>query len=87
MTLKIVKEYLRLDDDSEDGYLRVLILLSSEICLNYMRMDKFPSKMPKAVKQARLLTIGYFFENREATKDDVPKAVFSLLDPYRKAAF
>ena len=86
MTFKTVKEYLRLDDDSEDGYIKILILLSLEICENYIRQE-LPRCLPKSIRQAQLLIIGYFFENREATKDDIPKAVFSLLDPYRKAAF
>ena len=84
--LTVVKEYLRLDHDSEDGYLNILVLLSAEICANYLRTD-LPEELPESVRQAQLLIIGYFYENREGTRDGVPSAVFALLDPYRKAAF
>ena len=84
--LTAVKEYLRIDSDAEDGYLRILVLLSKEMCENYMRKS-IPRRVPESIKLAQLLIIGYFYENREGTKDGVPSAVFSLLDPYRKAAF
>jgi hypothetical protein len=86
MKLNEVKEYLRLDNDAEDGYLKILILLSREICENYLRYE-LPRRVPESVKQAQLLIIGYFYENREGTRDGVPPAVFSLLAPYRKAMF
>ena len=86
LNLNEVKEFLRLDSDTEDGYLRILVLLSKEMCENYMRQS-IPRRVPESIKQAQLLIIGYFYENREGTKDGVPSAVFSLLDPYRKAVF
>ena len=86
LKLKAVKEYLRLDSGAEDGYLNILVLLSKEMCENYMR-HPMPRRVPESVKQAQLLIIGYFFENREGTRDGVPSAVFALLNPYRKAAF
>ena len=86
LKLSEVKEYLRIDGDAEDGYIKILILLSQEICENYMRKE-LPRRVPESVKQAQLLIIGYFYENREGTKDGIPPAVFALLNPYRKAAF
>ena len=86
LEITAVKEYLRLDSDAEDGYLNILVLLSAEICANYLRAE-LPEELPESVKQAQLLIIGYFFENREGSRDGVPSAVFALLNPYRKAAF
>lgn len=86
LTLEEVKQYLRLDDDSEDEYLNILLILSSEICINFTRQE-LPEELPYSYKQAMLLIIGYFFENREGTKDGIPSAVFYLLTPYRRAAF
>jgi hypothetical protein len=86
LDIAAVKEYLRIDGGAEDGYLRILVLLSKEICENYIRAP-LPRRVPESVKQARLLIIGYFYENREGTKDGIPPAVFALLNPYRKAAF
>lgn len=44
--------------------------------------------VPKAIKQAMLLLIGHWYENREAVNignstSELPKAVDSLLDPHR----
>jgi hypothetical protein len=87
LTIREVKEFLRLDSDAEDAYLRILILLSREMCENYLRKELPRGKLSKSIKQAQLLIIGYFFENREGTKDGIPPAVYLLLNPYRKAEF
>jgi len=82
-----IKEYLRLDDNSEDGYINVLILLSCEMVLNYLRLEELPTDIPTAIKQAMLIIIGYFYENREGTKESMPSVIYLLLNPYRKVAF
>ena len=86
LTLEEVKQYLRLDTDAEDEYLNILILLSGEICENYTRLE-LPEDLPKSYKQAMLICIGYFFEHRVGTKEGLPDVVYTLLRPYRKAAF
>jgi hypothetical protein len=86
LTLDEVKEYLRLDTDAEDEYLRILILLANEMCENYTRIE-LPETLPESYKQAMLICIGYFFEQRDGTKSGVPSVFYTLLQPYRKAAF
>nr|DAT74915.1 MAG TPA: Head Tail Connector Protein [Caudoviricetes sp.] len=86
LTIDEVKEYLRLDSDAEDEYVNILILLASEMCENYTRLD-LPETLPESYKQAMLICIGYFFENRDGAKSNLPKVFYTLLDPYRKAAF
>lgn len=86
ITLAEAKEYLRLDTDDEDGYLNILILLAGEICENFTRIP-LPETLPESYRQAMLLCIGYFFENRAGGKEDIPEAVYTLLMPYRKAVF
>ena len=86
LTLDEVKQYLRLDTDAEDDYLRILILLSVEMCENYTRLP-VPEDMPESYKQAMLVCIGYFFEQRGGSKNGIPKVFYTLLQPYRKAAF
>lgn len=86
LTLDDVKQYLRLDTNAEDEYLNILILLACEMCENYTRLP-IPDKLPESYTQAMLLCIGYFFEQRQGTKDGIPKAFYTLLAPYRKAAF
>ena len=70
LTIEEVKQYLHLDSDAEDDYLRILIILAGE-----------------SYKQAMLVCIGYFFEQRDGTKNGVPSIFYTLLRPYRKAAF
>lgn len=86
LTLDEVKQYLHLDSDAEDDYLRILILLVAEMCENFTRLE-LPELLPQSYRQAMLICIGYFFEQREGTKDGIPKAFYTLLRPYRKAAF
>jgi len=64
----------------------VLILLSREICENFTRLE-LPEVLPESYKQAMLVCIGYFFEQRDGTKEGLPQVFYTLLRPYRKAAF
>ena len=86
LTLTEVKQYLRLDTDAEDRYLKILLILAQEMCENFTRLP-LPEEMPESYKQAMLICIGYFFEQREGTKDGIPRVFYTLLAPYRKAAF
>lgn len=86
LTLNEVKQYLRLDTNAEDEYLNILIILACEMCENYTRCS-LPSVLPESYKQAMLLCIGYFFEQRQGTKDGIPQVFYTLLSPYRKAEF
>ena len=86
INLDVIKEYLRLDSgDAEDGYLNVLRLLSEEMCKNYTRTDELPDC--ESVMCAQMLIAGYFYENREGSKEGIPSVVYTLLNPYRKAEF
>ena len=80
------KQYLHLDSDAEDDYLRILIILAGEMCENYTRLA-MPDELPESYKQAMLVCIGYFFEQRDGTKNGVPSIFYTLLRPYRKVAF
>jgi len=84
MTLDDVKEFLRIDHDAEDGYISVLLLLAKELCENYLRQE-IPTVIPESIKQAQLLIISHFYENRNG--GPVPDAVYRLLDAYRKEVF
>lgn len=86
LTLEEVKEYLRLDTDAEDDYIGILIILAQEMCENFTRLD-LPETLPESYKQAMLICIGYFFEHRDGIKDGIPRVFYTLLQPYRKAAF
>jgi hypothetical protein len=85
LNLTELKEFLRIDLPNEDDYLNILILLSAEICKNYLRLDELPTA--DSVKQAMLIICGYFFEVRDGTTAGLPPVVYTLLLPYRKAEF
>ena len=84
LQLDEVKNYLRIDHDEEDGYISVLILLANELCENYLRTE-LPNPMVEQVRQAQLLVISHFYENRNG--GTVPDAVYRLLDAYRTEVF
>lgn len=84
LTLDYVKEFLRIDHTEEDGYISVLLILAKELCENYLRKDII-EPMPETVKQAQLLIISHFYENR--TGEPIPDAVYRLLDAYRNEVF
>ena len=54
LTIEEVKQYLHLDSDAEDDYLRILILLAGEMCENYTRLA-MPDELPESYKQAMLV--------------------------------
>ena len=91
LTLQEVKLFLRVDVADEDSYINLLILLASEMCRNYMRKD-IPDECPESIRQACLIIIGYFYENRGESltgngKEPIPQVVYRLLDPYREDGF
>jgi hypothetical protein len=85
LTLEEAKIHLRLDTDEADSTINQLILLSTEVCQNYMRSD-LPEECPESIRQACLILIGYFNENLEG-KEPIPDVVYRLLDPYRVEGF
>ena len=84
LTLDYVKEFLRIDHNEEDGYISVLLLLAKELCENYMRKDII-EPVPESVCLAQLLVISHFYEH--STGEQVPDAVYRLLDAYRNEVF
>jgi len=80
------KLFLRVDITDDDTYIGSLIPLAEEYCENYIR-KLIPDEVPPSIKQAELLLIGYFYENRNATTEGVPEVVHSLLAPYREAVW
>ena len=79
-TLEEVKAYLRIDSEEEDSLLAGLLLAAKEHCENYLQAG-LPSEVPTPVKQAVLILVGHFYEQRAG--EDIPKVVYVLLSPYR----
>ena len=84
LTINDAKEFLRIDTDSEDGYISILLILAKEVCENYMRRE-LPEENIESIRQAQLLIVGHFYEHRDGTP--VPKPIYRLLDAYRNEVF
>lgn len=80
LTLEEVKEYLRIDSNDEDTLIGSLILVAKEHCENYLQ-STLPEEVPMPVKQALLILIGHFYEERVG--ESIPNVVYVLLSPYR----
>lgn len=86
ISLTEAKKFLRLEYTDEDEYIKSLICVAREVCESYMRHAIDCQHCPDSVRQAMLLVIGHFYENRETENNrELPRAVYSLLLPYREA--
>jgi len=105
VTLQQAREHLRSDTDAGDNDLKLKVQAASDAVLDYLGdyADTFlddagevdPAKVPERVKQATLLTIGYFFIEREGSQEfrvdsqhgygyALPQAAVALLYSLRK---
>ncbi|SHJ10480.1 head-tail connector protein [Propionispora hippei] len=80
LTLTEVKEYLRIDGEEENALLTALLSAAISHSENYLQAP-LPSETPTPVKQALLILIGHFYEQRMG--EDIPNVVYVLLSPYR----
>ena len=80
LTLAEIKEYLRLDGEEENSLLTALLSAAIAHSENYLQAP-LPSETPTPVKQALLILIGHFYEQRAG--EDIPNVVYVLLSPYR----
>ncbi|NCD09363.1 MAG: phage gp6-like head-tail connector protein [Negativicutes bacterium] len=80
LTLEEVKEYLRIDSGAEDNLLGSLLLAAKAHCENYLQCA-LPEEIPLPVKQALLILVGHFYEERAG--ESIPNVVYVLLSPYR----
>lgn len=80
LTLTEIKEYLRIDGEEENSLLTALLSAAISHSENYLQAP-MPSETPTPVKQALLILIGHFYEQRAG--EDIPNVVYVLLSPYR----
>ncbi len=80
LTLAEIKEYLRIDGEEENSLLTALLSAAISHSENYLQAT-LPSETPTPVKQALLILIGHFYEQRAG--EDIPNVVYVLLSPYR----
>ena len=89
ITLDLVKEWLKVDQDDYDELTEELLQSASSICTDVLRLDSAEELLPTPLnKIAILFTMSYLFEHREdADLDGLKKNLRALLEPERKAAF
>ena len=80
LDLAAVNAFLRIDGEEEDSLLAGLIPVAREHCENYLNAS-LPTEVPTPVKQAQLLLISHFYEQRSG--ETIPPVVYALLAPYR----
>lgn len=80
LTLTEIKEYLRIDGEEENSILTALLSAAISHSENYLQAP-LQSETPTPVKQALLILIGHFYEQRAG--EDIPNVVYVLLSPYR----
>lgn len=88
-----VKEYLRVDGDDENSLITSLIIMATELVEDVLRrkITEF-DPIPETIRQAVLLSVGTFYENRQGGKDglntaDLIDLIRRLTFAYRKEAF
>lgn len=96
VTLERTKQHLRVDGTAEDALITDYINAAESYVLDYLEQAAWPlasfspPASPEAVKQAVLLMVGDFYENREAdikgTSYTMRPTVAHLLQPYRNVS-
>lgn len=86
VTLEEAKAHCRVMEVDFDGELQIAIAASVDH-LNSIGIDMASDPLPPALKQATLMLVAHFFENKEAVSEAsmqvMPLGVDRLIAPYR----
>lgn len=93
--LKLVKQHVRADDFADDDeYLTALLAAAEEYVQKATNrtetelLELGGGKLPPMLQQAVLLTVGHWYNQREAVSGvqmaEVPYTMQALIKPYRK---
>lgn len=89
VSLKTLKEHLRIEHSDEDAYLRLLLDMAWSACRDFCKVQTFQKPIPSPVRLAILLFAGHFYAHREANDEGaracMTRAMHALLWPYRDA--
>nr|DAE07955.1 MAG TPA: head tail connector [Siphoviridae sp. ctbLB3] len=84
LTLNEVRAHLRYDSDDNDAALQIMLDAAEQAIKTHC--DAGQDLAQPAIKQAALLLIGYWDNNRNAEQGNewyLPQPVLALLTPYR----
>ena len=96
LTLKETKDFLRVDDDSEDALIASLITTAKVLTEDILRETlDLESDLPEPITQAMLIIVATLFEERQVSKDkkdgltinETLDTVRRMLFSYRKECF
>ncbi len=89
ITLKEIKNYLRVDHDDDDELLESLIDSSEQLCMDVARIDdKAAFEQEPCSKIAVMYAIAYLYEHREdADNKALTLSIRSLLFGIRREGF
>ncbi len=89
MTLEEMKNYLRVDDDDDDGLIATIIASAERMCMDILRTDSEEERhRSQNGKTAVMFTAAYLYEHREeADHHALNLTLRALLFGSRKEAF
>lgn len=85
VALEEAKDHLRVDFNTDDWSIQSMIDAAVDH-LNSIDVDMAADPLPPALRHAVLLLVGHFYENREATAEQLrftPIGVDRLVAPYK----
>jgi uncharacterized phage protein (predicted DNA packaging) len=87
VTLEEMKAWLKVQYDEEDALIESLILKAQAAAEDFCRTEFGEDNAPEPVRQAIVLLVSYYFQNRDVTDKQVwlanRMAFENLLYPYR----
>lgn len=88
VSLEEAKNYLRIDNEDDDGLIQTLLDTSVQLCTDISRCDDEEFSKSALSKTAVLYTLGYLYEHREdADHHDLTLTLRSLLFSLRDENF
>lgn len=88
VSLEEAKNYLRIDNEDDDGLIQTLLDTSVKLCTDISRCDDEEFSKSTLSKTAVLYTLGYLYEHREdADHHDLTLTLRSLLFSLRDEKF
>lgn len=89
VTLEEMKNYLRVDDEEDDGLILTLLVSAERLCMDILRTDEESDlEGTENGKTAVMYTVAYLYEHREdADHHALALTLRALLFGSRKEAF
>ena len=88
VTVEEARNYLRIDNEDDDGLVETLLKTSKQLCLDVARCENETFEESDISRTAMLYTLGYLYEHREeADHHELILTIRSLLFSLREGVF